>query len=298
MSQKLLYLLESDWELDMIQRDFFDNQLETIMYSKTNVDKLLEIEIVIDNNVLVTNSLVPYPKLLSIVKTIKPKIIIFLSDECGNRPEYLELANYTSLFLHQYSHPQYTYSKNSRQIPCAYVTGYLTQPVLTVNPKPMNQRTIKSSFIGQFKSDRQYMCSLFERYMDRTFFRNTYNEWKLDKLVVSPKQCYEIYSNSIFVLVGRGNIVLDCSRVYEAIVAGALPVIVTQNEQEIINTFGFNSSGPPLIYINSWENALIYCNNLLNDMTKLQEMQTNMLLWWRQYISGLRETIKNTLEQR
>ena len=39
-----------------------------------------------------------------------------------------------------------------------------------------------------------------------------------------------IYSQSIFVFNGRGNVFLDCFRLYEAIIAGAIPVIVGEKE--------------------------------------------------------------------
>jgi hypothetical protein len=109
-----------------------------------------------------------------------------------------------------------------------------------------------------------------------------------------PCKCFNIYNNSIFVISGRGNVSLNCFRIYEAIVAGAIPVIVGSID-EINNTFNFNNKLPPFIYDETWENVVIKCNDLLKNYEKLQEIQDNLLSWWKNEIIHINKLIIKTL---
>jgi hypothetical protein len=82
--------------------------------------------------------------------------------------------------------------------------------------------------------------------------------------------------------------------VYEAIVAGAIPIVVGTN-QEINITFKYNNKKPPIIYANNWENAVAKCNNLLDKPNQLQEMQNELLKWWNNEMNIYKELIQNVL---
>ena len=53
-----------------------------------------------------------------------------------------------------------------------------------------------------------------------------FSDWKpfIHDAGLSPIQMREIYLSSRFVVVGRGQSNLDCYRIYEAIICGAVPV--------------------------------------------------------------------------
>jgi hypothetical protein len=86
-------------------------------------------------------------------------------------------------------------------------------------------------------------------------------------------------NNSIFVICGRGNCSLDCFRIYEAIVAGAIPVIVG-NLDEIQTTFNYNNNYIPFIHDDSWEKVVVKCNDLLKDYDKLEQIRNDLKSWW------------------
>ena len=74
---------------------------------------------------------------------------------------------------------------------------------------------------------------------------------------------------------------------------GAIPVIVSENNQEFKETFS-GMDNPPFLYCNSWKEALelkifIFNPDILN------KEQEKLLNWWTNYILKLRNIIKNNL---
>jgi len=130
--------------------------------------------------------------------------------------------------------------------------------------------------------------------MENTCINPVKNSWKLHELKILPQELYEIYSNSIFVINGRGNHSLDCFRIYESICSGAIPVIVA-SEKEINDTFYYNDYKPFFIYDVSWEKALEQCLFLLKNKEKLQTIQNINLKWWNLKIQFIKNTINGCL---
>jgi hypothetical protein len=282
---KLLYLESTMWEFDFIVNDILYNIKKDVeFFNKINFKQLLNRTDIIENNILVINNICNFYDIINVVKHIKPIVIFYMSDELGNEPHITILENHTKLLFRQYNHPKYNYSKNNYQLPLGYSKFFLNNTKsIDIKTKKINQRTINCSFIGTPKSDRIQMTNIFKNNMKNTNFIFVNNNWDINNLPYSPQKCFEIYNNSIFVICGRGNASLDCFRIYETIVAGAIPVIVGSNK-EIENTFNYNNNIPPFIYENSWERVVIKCNDLLNNYEKLQEIQNNLLLWWNNQI--------------
>lgn len=299
MPTTLLYLESCTWEFDFVTKDILSNiEFNTEMIHPRAFQELLKRTDIINTNILVVNEVVPLDNILEVVKHLKPLAILYMSDECGNQSRILQLDQYTPLFFRQYNHSHYSYSENNRQLVLGYsryFTGSNTS--LTISRKKIAERTINASFIGQIKSDRFKMLTTFDSAMTNTQFIPVHNTWNLNALPCPPAECFNIYNNSIFVLCGRGNKSLDCFRIYEAIVAGALPVIVGTPE-EIATTFHYGNNRPPAIYAESWENAAIQCNELLTNRELLQEMQDRLLRWWNAQILQTNALICNELAVR
>jgi hypothetical protein len=295
---KLLYLENSIWDFDYIRYELLANieNIEVELFNQKNFHLLLEREDIIDNNIFVINHAYKFNEVIKVVEKIQPKIIFHLSDEKGNIPEWVELEKYTKVLFRQYNYNNYNYSnKTTYQIPLGYVTNYLGKRTsLIVERKKMTEREYNSSFIGAKKADRGQMNDVLNKHMLRTNIKFVGNNWNINDLSYSPKHMFDIYNNSIFVVNGRGNTNLDCYRIYEAIVAGAIPVIVGKQE-EINTTFNYNNSIPPFIYGESWENVVVICNELLNNNEKLEEKQQELLFWWENQISIIKEKIKEVI---
>lgn len=202
------------------------------------------------------------------IQRIKPKIIIMLSDEFyqENKWNYNMLGNYCDLFLRQYHHSYYNYTPNTIHIPLGYTDGCKTFT---------NNKKYDWSFIGEIKSDRQHMIDVFSE-MKSYFVGNEINK----------EEMCRIYSQSTFVPCGRGNSSLDCFRLYEASMNGAIPVIVGPKEEMNI-TFKYEET-PPWIFADTWENAYQKC--LSNTI-----QSKDVINWWKNRIEKIQKKVKEVL---
>lgn len=292
MNLRILYLENSTWEFDYIINDIFKNvDISVEFYTKSNFYSLQNKTELISKCILVTNSVIDSKLLLDFAKNIKPLIIFYLSDECAQQHFITELEKLTKVLYRQYNH-NYNYSiEKNIQIPLGYCCHFLEN---NVSIKKMNERKFNCSFIGEIKSDRIEMINSF-KFMKSTNIKPVSNQWNIKKLKYSPAECFNIYNNSIYVICGRGNQSLDCFRIYEAIVAGSIPVIVGNNN-EIYKTFYYDGDLLPTIYADSWQNAYEKCNNLLSNIDELQHYQDTLISWWNRQINKIKTNIKKIIQ--
>jgi hypothetical protein len=288
----LLYLENATWEFDFIINEFLYNiEKATEILCLKDIPLLLNRQDIIEQNILVINTTCKADSIINIVKHIKPIAVFYLSDECGEDKNIPTLEKYTKLFFRQYNHRHYHYANNNYQLMLGYSKYFLTnQKSSDISPKKMMEREISCSFIGTMKSDRFHMTNVFKQNMENTNIVFVENNWNIDDLPYSPQKCFDIYNNSVFVICGRGNVSLDCFRIYEAIVAGAIPVVVGTRD-EIKSTFYYQDHLPPFIYDDSWEKVVIKCNDLLKNDDELQKIQNELLLWWKEQISFVNQLI-------
>jgi hypothetical protein len=295
---KLLYLQEMTWELDYFKNEIFaDNKnLEIEFFNKDTFRNLLSRNDLIGQNMIAINSLCDVNDIVEVVKKIKPVVIFYLSDEYGQTPEVTAtLEKYTNLFFRQHNFKNYKYSTHNYHIPLGYSTQFLNgKPLSKIRRKPMDERRFNVSFIGAEKSDRLHMKNVFNERMDNTNIIFVNNTWDITKLPYSPQECFNIYNKSIFVVSGRGNYSLECFRNYEALVAGAIPIIVGENHETDVS-YNFNNTKPPFIYADNWESAADKCKSLLNDEPKLQKMQDDLTNWWNELHSHYKKLISDAI---
>merc|ERR1712066_822810 len=98
-----------------------------------------------------------------------------------------------------------------------------------------------------------------------------------------------VYKRSTFVPVGRGHINLDCFRIYESIISGALPVVVAP-EEEIRNTF-VEHHDIPMVVASDWSAAADQMSNLLGNPQELRALQAKLPTWVCETIGSLRAQI-------
>jgi hypothetical protein len=231
-------------------------------------------------------------------KQIRPSIIVHLSDEHGNRPEWLGLAKWTPLLLRQHHFPHYPNDQftNVYQIPLGYIRGMLSgRSSLEMAIKPLETRSYTWSFVGAEKSDRTCMLQLFRQYFPKHYCVASPKNEPVKFLAVDPSCMCEVYQNSIFVPNGRGWVSLDCFRLYEAAICGAIPVVVG-SEQEIAGAFHYAGNMPPFIYARTWEDAVRACNDLLLNPPALYAKQAAILSWWREMMQSLRGKIADAVD--
>ena len=320
----LLYDKFSTWERDYIKKELLDGiKFTTIDYGdhiREGVKDTVKIVSIIINNlkeiintykktkksyslILVMSSQKYFKVFSEIVSFVKPDVFIYLSDEGiedinSINSRFIDIAKNVKLILHQYN--QYTVYKNNEafiHIPTGYVSTMLDGVSFKdIKIKPMAKRKYIAAFVGQVKADRQEMLNEFNAKFDKTqlnFFTN-HTTWYINELKILPKQVHEIYSDAKFIPIGRGFYSLDCYRINEAIVAGAIPVIVGQNS-EINNTFWYQGRKLPAVFAKTWKEACIECEKLIKDANALQKKRDECVEWFKTYCAYVNSRIKDAL---
>ena len=228
-----------------------------------------------------------YDQTKDAILKFKPKIIIQLADEfwIEHNEVHNLLANLCNLFLKQHRHKTQilSYSENLHIIPLGYGNGFLPK-VNTI--KPIKDRRYTWSWVGVLKTDRAQMINWFWSMWKNITICNAYTP---------INEIYDLYSESIFVPCGRGNSSLDCFRLYETTVSGAIPVVVGPLD-EIDWTFEFFGEKPPWVYAESWKKALLKCQEIQFDYERLQEMQEENINWWNRMLNKIQNEILNALK--
>ena len=279
----IIYDKTCSWEKDFLLNDLLigiDTEIITVSPKKLiSADFYKNIS---GKNILVFSSNANcYADIKKVVLYIKPLVIIHTSDEWGRTPSFLKLERYTKLYLRQHNCWQYKNIK-SYQIPLGYMSGIFDNGSLFVNSKPLQDRKYVWSFIGNMKQDRAEMLTVFESKFPNYFCDNG----------ISPKDMYDIYRDSIFVVNGRGNVSLDCFRLYEAIIAGAIPVLVG-DKAEIDHVFYFNGDKPEYwIIADNWEEAAVKCKDLLMDSDLLIKYMQGNIKWFKKKVINIQTIIK------
>ena len=143
--------------------------------------------------------------------------------------------------------------------------------------KSPKDRKFKWSFVGNIKQDRLQMIMTMRKIHPCYAGKASSEEMK------------NIYRESIFVPNGRGNVKLDCFRLYEASICGAIPIIVC-SKNEFETTFS-QEENPPWLRYDSWEEAHDSCLELLKDMKKLKTMSKNCIEWWNKRTNNIHNLI-------
>jgi hypothetical protein len=289
---EIYYPKAAVWEMDYILKDIFAQQGSWHVNFYSSFDDLMatipDKSVLIDSadNIFVFNSL-SYAQTRAVVKHMQPSVVFHLSDEQGTSPEYISLADEVPVMLRQYRHAKYgSMPENLHQMPLGYMTGMLqgTSSIDRIDIKNIQSRNYDWSFIGTVKQDRSEMIKKFSRSLSKNYVSHQ----------DSAQRTFEIYKDSVFVPNGRGWVVLDCFRLYEASLAGAIPVVVG-SELEIAETFKFDGELPPWIFERDWNTAVARCVELLSTPAILQTMQERNLAWWKDQMMNMRQTIAAAL---
>jgi|SaaInlV_100m_DNA_2_1039680.scaffolds.fasta_scaffold14012_2 hypothetical protein len=276
------------WERQFLFQDLFNAEtvgnykiIDNIDYGNIGEFQKLDLHEIVDNNILVFSSnLWDYVTVLSLVTMLKPKIIVHLSDEHGDRTEFQELAKHCELLLRQYHFTDYPQYKNIKHIPLGYSSGMFETNYLELPVKTARERKFKWSWVGTVHhgSGRRSMLKKFRKLRPN---RNG----QMDNV-----EMRELYRDSIFTPCGRGHSSLDCFRLYEASACGTIPIVVGSDE-EIGETF-MHQKNPPWLFFESWDEAVTECGNLVNNLDYLDNMSMDLFKWWKARVEGIRNEIR------
>ena len=278
----ILYPKPILWEEDYFKYILFDKtkyniNINFVLYDHTTNFKIFSNQ---KNILILSCNYIPLDIIKNICFFLKPIIIFHLSDEWGKTQDYhlfYESLSSIRIVFHQHTHENLKYTKNHMKIPLGCIKEYpLDKMVLN------NNKEYDFSFIGEYKSDRKEILELFQKHFSKSYINSNKTNWQsIQGQIVSPIKMYDIYSKSIFVPVGRGNYSLECFRMYEAILAGAIPVIIGNNK-EIETCLILNGTMPKIVQATSYMEVIDKCKIIYNDKEKQKEIVEYNFKWWNE----------------
>jgi hypothetical protein len=290
-----------DYLLDNIfQSLYFKEKLYISYIPKTiqeNYKKSLKRIKKTSKNILVVNPHVNRKDLLELSDIIRPEIVFYIGDErntCQYNKKLLEEKSYIQKIFHQYNHQNYWNNKTFFQIPLGiFHKNFFREKPLDF----LDNKVYDWAFIGELKHDRCQIIEQFNEVFGLHFLHIDITQWdNLHGMAVPPSSIFDVYKKTFFVLIGRGNTSLDCVRIYEAIVAGALPVVIgSSNEIEL--TFFYNGKSPFLVSAETIEQAIGKCQYYLqNKFDYVQHVEYNFE-WWFQLHFTIIKTIGGSFSE-
>jgi hypothetical protein len=221
----------------------------------------------------------------NIINYIQPSVLLHLSDEHGTRAEYFKVFEKVNLVYRQYKflHKKEYEKENMfkiRYLPIGYHSwgkNYNRQKNELIN------RTYKWCFIGTLnKSNR--IDQLKKLSVIEPYFCNT----------MPALETTNIYINSIFTFCPQGNTDLECSRCYEAMYNGCIPIIMGTTEQNdnLKNRFDIQL---PIYFTTTLDEIINIIQN--TSIQELIEVQRKCYDWIRQNSELIRVNIIASLNK-
>ena len=196
--------------------------------------------------------------------------ILHLSDETFE--QNIDFYKVSKKILRNYFNQQYTDKYNIITIPLGYKSN--------VKFIDNNEKDITINFIGQVKSDRNYMLSSFNK-IDSRFIHLT-NMWN-DPNGLNTEQYSYILSRSLFTLCPRGWCSLDSFRINEALECKSIPISILDNDGT--DYFEKIYGNHPFIIGKDWPDAY---NKLVSSELNIDEVNT----WYDKFKDNLKLKLK------
>lgn len=220
------------------------------------------------------------------VSFIKPTIIFLLGDESGENSIFLKLLRHTQHIFLQYHHIHYQKSQQVSYIPLGYSGNMLSNIGtdcinLSHSYKTMKDRWYYWAFIGALRKEGEKMIETFQEMKPHIYGRSDHQSMAY------------IYMNSVFVINRRGHKSINCCRLYEASMCGAIPVVICSVE-EFDSTFCFEER-PPWLHAQSYKEAFDVMTELLKNMDGLQMLQNILFEWWQRRVRNTVTRIEHFL---
>lgn len=304
-----LWMCNSGWDSDFIQEIFSQPTFQHMSFKNkfmkfhNNTEPNFRPRVIIYN---IENGRTDegHEDLKSMIDRFKPAVLVHISDEflgdTGRKWRYrlgatlygmapLVLRSYS---IHPYRNIEYPNS-NVMQLPLGYISGMLninsTHKMTAIEfatfslTRKTEHRNLSWSFVGNFKGHK-----------DRNHAIEVFNAWdphvELHDIGVNHTEMRNIYIDSKFVVVGRGQVNLDCFRIYESLICGAIPVVVG-SASELQLTFEFEGDVPPFLYAESYESALIIARNMSN--VDVDNHRQSLVQWFVDRINLIRRRVNH-----
>lgn len=307
------FLIESDWILSQFP-DFKVNSI---------VDQHLQ---VVENCAIVVTQGLPIDgkSVKAYLQSFKEKGfkvgVIHISDEWFVSP--IDFYNEADFVFRNFYRPDVSTRKTVFFLPVGYKQGYLNH----IEPKPLNERPHHWSFAGELggKISRRIMMKYAELIPGGIAY---VGKGYSDSSDLSFEGYAKLMSKTIFALAPGGNRCVETSRIYEALEAGAIPVVEDISKVNLFKTiireilkpkeFVRHKVWTAQYWKGNWERLIapsywvqVYgddfpcprCSNWRNLHSILQRIdpqkeQEKVHRFWEQYKTSLRQKFSTVIER-
>lgn len=94
---------------------------------------------------------------------------------------------------------------------------------------------------------------------------------------LSAERCDDVLLDSVFAPTAMGNVNLECWRIYEALEAGAIPIL---ERRPTLDYFTQMWGKHPLPTVRSWKEARKFITNMMTSSAELDGLQSECTKWW------------------
>jgi hypothetical protein len=219
-----------------------------------------------------------------------PVGLIHLSDEWLQSP--MDFYDQAGFVFRNYFRPELANRPNCH----FFGIGYRSGLVAHLSDTPIDKRPTRWSFAGQPKTSRYAMLKAARQIPGGKYLlTRTFD----DPRGLGPREYAEMLSDSVFVLCPRGFFSLDCFRLYEALEAGAIPIVEDPAFDDAAKTLAFSEKS-------YWHQAFgedFACprigawKNLSSTMSgvNIEETCGRVRDWWRKYKIAIKQTFSETI---
>lgn len=267
MKLNLIWLLEKNgvFESDWIKELFSQFEIEEYVDSNLEYNYIFDNSLIIIQNITDSTSFENY--LSNYEKNNFNFRILHISDEALNH-NISFYEKFQSKIIRMIYSEEYSNKYNIITIPVGYKPGI---------KKVQTEKSYFVNFVGQLKSDRQYMLSVYSN-VNPKFILLT-NQWN-DPNGLSTEEYSRILSESSFTLCPAGWVSVDSFRINEALECGSIPVSILYNGKNYFESvYGPN----PFVLGRNWEETVLLIQSI-DIIQKKKEIQD----WWSNYKSELK----------
>ena len=152
---------------------------------------------------------------------------------------------------------------------------------------PVEKRPYKWSFTGDItKRDRSVMLNLFSQHYEGLLHCNS--SWQ-DQNQISHQDYWTSLNQAVFIPCPMGYINLETARVYEALEAGAIPLLLRSHAFQPYPYFDALWGPHPVPVFDSWKSAVNYVTGLSDD--DCRDLACRVQEWYISYKANLTQKI-------